>query len=91
MTFLLLQMEQASVPGDSIQSGSTVPADEQSSQSFGGVSSLTGDNTPAGVIGEVIFYIFVFKTQQDAQAVIEGVNGIGLGLNNHSTKSFSKI
>lgn len=64
------------VPGGTIQPGSTVPAGQQSSQVFGTISNVSEDNSPSGIIGEVIFYIFVFKTHDDATAVFKGINDI---------------
>lgn len=67
---------QTIVPGGTIQPGSTVPAGEQSTQVFGTISNVSEDNSPSGIIGEVIFYIFVFKTHDDAVKVFGSVNDI---------------
>lgn len=74
---------QTIVPGGTIQPGSTVPAGQQSSQVFGTIYDVSEDNSPSGIIGEVIFYIFVFKTHEDALKVFGGVNDIDPNVWNH--------
>ncbi len=65
------------VPGNTITPGSTVPAGQQSGQQFaGGLTSLKDDTSPAGIIGEVTFYIFVFNSHADAAKVFSGINDI---------------
>jgi hypothetical protein len=67
---------QSVIPGSTITPGSTVPAGEMSDQHFGSIWNVKDDNSPTGIIGEVVFYVFVFRSHDEAKAVFDGVNDI---------------
>ncbi len=62
------------IPGDAVVMGMPRPG-EASAQSFGSISDVEQDNPDANqVLGEVVFYFFVFKDRETAAKVILGVN-----------------
>lgn len=67
---------QTVVPGSTIQPGSTVPDDKKSSQTIGSISDIDSNSGPTGIIGSVVFYLFVFNSHEDAKKVFAGVNDL---------------
>lgn len=67
----------AIVSGDSITPASTVPDTKKSSNTTNGsVTIVKSDRSPTGYIGEITFYLFAFKSHEEAKGVIEGINDI---------------
>lgn len=62
------------VPGDTITPGTTQPGQTAGMQ-FGGMALNAQDDPDTQVLGAVVFYFFVFKSQQDANAAVGAING----------------
>ena len=73
---LLANATETVIPGGTIEPGTTVPSGEQSDQNIGTIYNVDDSQEPGSIIGEVIFYAFVFKTHADAVAVFGKMNDI---------------
>ncbi|CAM1362817.1 conserved hypothetical protein [Tenacibaculum litoreum] len=72
----LVNADESVVPGGTIEPGTTVPSGQQSTQNIGTIYNVKDSQAPENIIGEVIFYIFVFKSHEDAVAVFGKMNDI---------------
>ncbi len=72
----LVNGDESIIPGTTIEPGTTVPTGTQSEQNFGTIYNVKDSQSPENIIGEVIFYVFVFKTKEDADAVFGKMNDI---------------
>lgn len=72
----LVNADEVVVPGGTIEPGTTVPSGQQSTQNIGTIYNVKDSQDPGNIIGEVIFYIFVFKSHADAVAVFGKMNDI---------------
>ncbi len=72
----LVNADETVIPGGTIEPGTTTPSGDQSSQTIGTIYNVNDSQDSASVIGEVIFYVFVFKTREDADAVFGQMNNI---------------
>ncbi len=72
----LVNGDESPVPGTAIEPGTTEPTGDESEQNFGTIYNVKASQSPENIIGEVIFYVFVFKTKEDAEAVFGKMNNI---------------
>ncbi len=72
----LVNGDESVIPGTTIEPGTTVPSGSQSQQNFGTIYNVKDSQSPENIIGEVIFYVFVFKSKADADAVFGQMNNI---------------
>ncbi len=72
----LVNGDESTIPGSTFEPGTTVPTGDQSEQNFGTIYNVKASQSPENIIGEVIFYVFVFKTKEDAEAVFGKMNDI---------------
>lgn len=75
--FKQLHGAQTVIPGSTIEPGSTVPTTDKNKDYLGGsVSDIKEDKSPTGTIGEVVFYMFMFKSHAEAEKVFGKINDI---------------
>ncbi len=72
----LVSAPETVVPGGTIEPGSTVPSGDQSTQTIGTIYNVADSQEPNSIVGEVVFYVFVFKTKAEAEAVFGRMNDI---------------
>lgn len=58
-----------------ISGGTTIPSTSPSGQVFGGsIGNIQENKNPGGVLGEIVFYAFVFNSESEANAAFQGMN-----------------
>lgn len=58
-----------------ISSGTTIPSTTTSGQVFNGsINNIQENKGPAGILGEIVFYAFVFDSESEANATFQGMN-----------------
>lgn len=72
----LVNGDESVIPGGTIEPGTTAPTGDQSEQNIGTIYNVKDSQNVGDIIGEVIFYVFVFKTKEDAEAVFGQMNDI---------------